>query len=86
MLGAFFMATDMVTSPVTVKGGIVFGVGIGILVCVIRIYGSYPEGVSFAIVLMNALVPLIDKFCYIKPFGHQNIKAGRIEPRRGEIK
>ncbi|MBR2905591.1 MAG: RnfABCDGE type electron transport complex subunit D, partial [Lentisphaeria bacterium] len=86
MLGAFFMATDMVTSPVTIKGGIVFGAGIGILICVIRIYGAYPEGVSFAIVLMNALVPLIDKFCYIKPFGHQNIKAGRIEPRRGEIK
>lgn len=86
MLGAFFMATDMVTSPVTVKGGIVFGVGIGILVCVIRIYGAYPEGMSFAIVLMNALVPLIDKVCYIRPFGHQNIKSGRIEPRRGEIK
>lgn len=86
MLGAFFMATDMVTSPVTVKGSIVFGTGIGILVCVIRIYGAYPEGMSFAIVLMNALVPLIDKICYIRPFGHQTIKAGRIEPRRGEIK
>ena len=86
LLGAFFMATDMVTSPVTVKGGIVFGIGIGILVCVLRIYGSYPEGMSFAIVLMNALVPLIDKVCYIRPFGHQNIKSGRIEPRRGEIK
>lgn len=86
MLGAFFMATDMVTSPVTVKGGIVYGIGIGILVCVIRIYGSYPEGMSFSIVLMNALVPLIDRFCYIRPFGYQNIKVNRIEPRRGEIK
>ena len=87
MLGAFFMATDMVTSPVTVKGGILFGIGIGVIVCVIRIYGSYPEGMSFAIVIMNALVPLIDKLCYVRPFGYQeNIKSRKLEPRRGEIK
>ena len=81
------MATDMVTSPVTVKGGILFGIGIGVIVCVIRIYGSYPEGMSFAIVIMNALVPLIDKLCYVRPFGYQeNIKSRKLEPRRGEIK
>ena len=87
MLGAFFMATDMVTSPVTVKGGILFGIGIGVIVSVIRIYGSFPEGMSFAIVIMNALVPLIDRICYVKPFGHQeNIRSRKLEPRRGEIK
>ncbi len=69
MIGAFFMATDMVTSPVTIRGCILFGVGIGLITCVIRIWGSYPEGVSFAILIMNALVPLIDKICYSRPFG-----------------
>lgn len=85
MIGAFFMATDYVTSPVTNLGKIVFGAGIGIIVCVIRIWGSYPEGMSFAIVIMNALVPLIDKLCYKRPFGW-NPPAGTFQPRRGEIK
>ncbi len=84
MLGAFFMATDYVTSPVTHLGGVVFGVGIGIIVCVIRIWGSFPEGMSFAIVIMNALVPLIDKVCYKRPFGWNPVNA--YQPRRGEIK
>jgi len=69
MLGAVFMATDMVSSPMTAKGQIIFGVGIGILTCLIRIFGAYPEGVSFAILIMNALVPLIDKYIKPKRFG-----------------
>ena len=71
-LGAFYMATDMVTSPLTKVGGIIFGVGAGVLTCIIRILGGYPEGVCYAILLMNAFTPLIDK--YIKPrrFGVSN--------------
>ncbi|MGB9595298.1 MAG: RnfABCDGE type electron transport complex subunit D [Candidatus Poribacteria bacterium] len=64
-LGAFYMATDMVTSPLTKLGGIIFGIGAGILTCVIRTLGGYPEGVCYAILIMNAFTPLIDK--YIKP-------------------
>ena len=85
ILGAFFMATDYVTSPVTELGGIVFGIGIGVIVCVIRIWGAFPEGMSFAIVIMNALVPLIDRVCYRRPFGWRN-PAAAFQPRRGEIK
>ncbi len=71
MLGAFFMATDMVTSPTTNRGKIIFAVGCGILTMVIRtvLSGSYPEGVSFAILIMNAFVPLINRATRIKPFG-----------------
>lgn len=61
MLGVFFMATDMVTSPMSGKGQIVFGIGCGVLTIVIRVFGAYPEGVSFAILIMNAFVPLINK-------------------------
>ncbi len=70
LLGAIFMATDMVTSPMTKKGAVVFGIGCGIITCVIRIWGNYPEGVSFSILFMNALVPLIDRFATKKPFGY----------------
>ncbi|MCQ2294926.1 MAG: RnfABCDGE type electron transport complex subunit D [Bacteroidales bacterium] len=63
MLGACFMATDMVTSPMTKMGQIIFGCGCGILTVLIRTWGSYPEGVSFAILLMNAATPLINKWC-----------------------
>lgn len=69
MIGAFFMATDMVTSPVTKKGAIIFAVGCGVITCVIRIWGGYPEGVSFSILFMNAFTPLIDKMTTNKPFG-----------------
>ena len=69
MLGAVFMATDMVTAPVTKHGKIVFGFGIGVLVVVIRTWGGLPEGVMFAILLMNALVPFINKVTQPKPFG-----------------
>lgn len=63
MLGAFFMATDYVTTPLIPKGKIIFGVGCGILTMLIRLFGAYPEGVSFAILLMNILTPLIDIYC-----------------------
>lgn len=61
MLGAFFMATDYVTSPMSAWGKIVFGIGIGLIVMVIRTWGAYPEGMSFAILIMNACVPLLNK-------------------------
>lgn len=69
VLGACFMATDMVTSPVSKSGMLVFGAGCGLLTGLIRLFGAYPEGVSFAILLMNALVPLIDKAFKPKRFG-----------------
>jgi electron transport complex protein RnfD len=69
MLGAIFMATDMVTSPMTPAGMIIFGIGAGVLTVIIRIWGAYPEGVSFAILLMNAVVPLLNKAFKPKRFG-----------------
>ena len=69
MLGAFFMATDYVTTPVTKTGKVIFGIGCGIITCVIRFFGSYPEGVSFSILLMNILTPYIDMVTKTKPFG-----------------
>jgi electron transport complex protein RnfD len=70
-LGALFMATDMVTTPVTRRGMLLFGAGCGALTMVIRQWGGYPEGVSFSIVIMNALTPLINRFTRPRPFGHQ---------------
>ena len=69
LLGAFFMATDYTTSPMNKNGKIVFAIGCGVLTFVIRQYGSYPEGVSFAILIMNAFVPLIDKAFHPRIFG-----------------
>jgi len=69
ILGAFFMATDMVTSPLTKVGRIYFGIGCGLITVVIRLWGGFPEGVTFAILLMNLLVPLIDRYTFPKPFG-----------------
>ena len=86
MIGAFFMATDMVTSPMTALGAFVFGIIIGLLTCIIRIWGAYPEGVSFSIVIANALVPLIDRFCYVRPFGWHSHSVPALNIRRGEIK
>ena len=69
VLGAFYMATDMVTTPVSTKGMLFFGVGCGVLTVLIRLFGGYPEGVSFAILLMNAATPLIDRYTRPKTFG-----------------
>jgi len=69
MLGAFFMATDMVTTPLSRLGKIIFGVGAGFLTVLIRFYGGYPEGVSFSILLMNAFTPLINRFTVPKIYG-----------------
>ncbi|MGN0599008.1 MAG: RnfABCDGE type electron transport complex subunit D [Oscillospiraceae bacterium] len=69
MIGAFFMATDYATTPLTTKGKIVFGTGCAIITFVIRQFGSFPEGVSFSILLMNLLTPYIDKLCRTKPLG-----------------
>ena len=68
MLGAIFMATDYVTSPMSHKGMIIYGVGIGILTILIRQFGAYPEGMSFAILIMNAFTPLINRYCKPKRF------------------
>ena len=68
-LGAFFMATDMVTSPITGKGRVIFALGIGILVSLIRMKGGYPEGTAYAILIMNGVVPLIDRYIRPKKFG-----------------
>ncbi len=70
ILGAFFMATDMVTSPVTTRGMLIFGAGCGLLTVLIRLFGGYPEGVSFAILLMNAATPLIDRYTRPRKFGY----------------
>ena len=69
MLGAFFMATDYVTTPYTPKGQIIFGIGCGIITAVIRLWGGYPEGVTYSILLMNVATPLIDRFTAPKRFG-----------------
>lgn len=69
MLGSIFMATDYVTSPMTSRGMLIFGVGIGIITVIIRVFGAYPEGISFAILIMNAFTPLINKFIKPKRFG-----------------
>jgi electron transport complex protein RnfD len=69
MLGAFFMATDMVTSPLTSKGQVLFGIGCGILVVIIRLWGGYPEGVCYSILIMNTAVWLIDRVTRPALFG-----------------
>ena len=74
ILGAFYMATDLVTSPVTKKGMMVFAIGIGAITVVIRLFGAYPEGISFAILIMNAFVPLINRYFKPRRFGSK-IKA-----------
>jgi Na+-translocating ferredoxin:NAD+ oxidoreductase subunit D len=74
ILGAFYMATDLVTSPVTKKGMVIFALGIGVITVVIRLFGSYPEGISFAILIMNAFVPLINSYFKPRRFG-SSIKA-----------
>lgn len=77
MLGAIFMATDYVSSPMANKGMIIYGIGIGLITVIIRVFGAYPEGVSFAILIMNAFVPLIDKYIKPKRFGEVVKTAGK---------
>ncbi len=74
MLGAIFMATDYATTPATLWGKLVFAVGCGIVTTLIRVFGSYPEGVSFSILLMNLLTPLIDRITMTRPFGTKGVK------------
>ena len=74
ILGAFYMATDLVTSPMTKKGMVIFAIGIGAITVVIRLFGAYPEGISFAILIMNAFVPLINNYFKPRRFGSK-IKA-----------
>ncbi len=75
LLGAFFMATDYVTTPYTKMGQIIFGIGCGFLTFVIRTWGGYPEGVSYSILLMNLLTPLIDKYTVPRTFGERGAAA-----------
>ena len=77
MLGAFFCATDYVTSPVLPMGKIIFGIGCGIFTMLIRVYGSYPEGVSFAILIMNCCAWMFDKHTQRRQFGvsREDVKA-----------
>ena len=72
MLGAIYMATDMVSSPMPPKGQLIFGLGSGVLTVIIRVWGAYPEGVSFAILIMNAFVPLINNAVKPKRFGEKS--------------
>jgi electron transport complex protein RnfD len=76
MLGAIFMATDYVTSPMSVKGMWIYGIGIGVITVSIRVFGAYPEGISFAILIMNAFVPLINMYIKPKRFGEE-VKNGQ---------
>ena len=77
ILGAFFMATDYVTSPITPKGQIVFGILLGVLTGIFRIFGASAEGVSYAIIISNLMVPLIEKVTIPVPFGKEGIKDGK---------
>uniref|UniRef100_A0A7C3YT02 Ion-translocating oxidoreductase complex subunit D n=1 Tax=candidate division WOR-3 bacterium TaxID=2052148 RepID=A0A7C3YT02_UNCW3 len=70
MLGAFFMATDYVTIPITSKGRVIFGIGCGILTMLIRLFGGYPEGVCYSILFMNILTPLIERWTHPRIYGH----------------
>jgi len=76
LIGAIFMATDYVTSPATPLGKIIFGIGCGLITALIRIFGSFPEGVSFAILLMNILSPYIEKWTVMRPLGTKKAKGG----------
>jgi electron transport complex protein RnfD len=81
MLGAIFMATDYTTSPVTPKGQIVFAIGCGLITVVIRLFGSYPEGVSYSILLMNVATPLIER--YTRPRVYGTVKKRRWPKKSG---
>lgn len=84
LFGAVFMATDYSTSPNTFLGNVIFAVGIALLTMLIRVFASYPEGMSFAIVIMNIVSPLIDKYVVPKPFGYQKQKQVKIKKAEGQ--
>lgn len=77
MLGAIFMATDYATTPITTKGKIIFGIGCGLVTMLIRCFGTMPEGVSYSILIMNVLTPLIDRFTVPKAFGEVKKNGGK---------
>lgn len=79
LLGAFFMATDYTTSPITGKGKLIFAIGCGLITCVIRLFGSLPEGVSFSIIIMNIFVPHIERLTTPKPFGYVKAKKEEVK-------
>ncbi|MBF0392462.1 MAG: RnfABCDGE type electron transport complex subunit D [Alphaproteobacteria bacterium] len=81
VLGAFFIATDLVTSPVTPPGQLVYGAGIGILTYVIRTWAGFPEGIAFAVLLMNAMTPLIDRWVRPRVYG-RTLRGEPLQPRR----
>ena len=81
MLGAFFIATDYVTSPNTPRGQLVFGAGCGLLSYVIRTWAGYPEGVAFAVLLMNSLTPVIDSYCRPRIYGRDR-RGAALEPEK----
>jgi Na+-translocating ferredoxin:NAD+ oxidoreductase subunit D len=76
MIGAFFMATDYTTSPISTKGKVIFALGSGLLTILFRAFAAMPEGVAFSILIMNALTPLIDKYTKVKPYGYVKPKKG----------
>jgi electron transport complex protein RnfD len=78
LLGAFFMATDYVSSPMSRQGMLLYGIGIGVITVLIRVYRAYPEGVSFAILIMNGFTPLIDKYMKPKRFG-EKVKTAKVQ-------
>ena len=69
LFGAFFIATDPVSSPLTPKGKFIFGIGVGAIIMLLRLFSGYPEGVMFAVLLMNALTPLINRWTIPRPLG-----------------
>ena len=76
IFGAFFMATDYVTCPITFKGKLIYGVCLGLLTGIFRIFGGSAEGVSYAIIIGNLLVPFIERYTYPVAFGYKNVKKG----------
>jgi electron transport complex protein RnfD len=85
LFGACFMATDYVTNPMTAWGKVVFAFGCGVVTTILRFYSSLPEGVMFAILLMNGLTPLIDRYLRPRPYGHKRREKGEsAEPVNGK--
>lgn len=83
IMGAIFMASDYATSPVTPKGQIIYGIGIGLITMVIRLWGGYAEGTSYAILIMNVAAPLIERFTHQTPFGKQIVKKSKAKEEKG---